>query len=280
MLYFFIKTLPLSLLSRLFGIFSRTKFPKQLQLLILKIYSGIYKLNLDEAQKNITEYKSLNEFFIRSLKKEIRPIPKEKNLVISPVDGRLVTCSKIKKNILIQAKNYFYTVEELIQNEILSKKFIDGYYFLFYLSPKDCHRIFTPTNIKKIISTNYIKGKSFPVNEWALFNINKLFVRNERIVSLLETDNKKSCAMVMVGATNVSSIHLNYDSEIYSNKWFRKSETKYYNEKISYKCGDEIGYFSMGSTVILLFEKNSFTPEKNLIFPKQFKYGEKIGKLN
>ena len=134
--------------------------------------------------------------------------------------------------------------------------------------------------LKKIISTNYIKGKSFPVNEWALFNINKLFVRNERIVSLLETDNKKSCAMVMVGATNVSSIHLNYDNEIYSNKWFRKSETKYYKEKISLKCGDEIGYFSMGSTVILLFEKNSFTLEKNLTFPKQIKYGEKIGKLN
>ena len=84
MLYFFIKTLPLSLISRLFGIFSRTKFPKQLQLIILKIYSWIYKLNLDEAQKNLTEYKSLNEFFIRSLKKEKRPIPKEKNLVISP----------------------------------------------------------------------------------------------------------------------------------------------------------------------------------------------------
>ena len=41
--------------------------------------------------------------------------------------------------------------------------------------------------------------------------------------------------------------------------------------------GDEIAYFSFGSTVVLLFEKGTFYLDKNIQIPTDIKVGEAIG---
>ncbi len=277
---FLIYILPLELLSRFFGYFSRISFYPPLQKLLIKYYIKTYKVNCQEAGKPIEEYKSLSDFFVRSLKTKLRPLamPKDKNLVSSPVDATLSVYGNIKNNTLIQAKKYFYTIEELLQDHLLAAKFLNGTYLVFYLSPSDCHRIFSPINAK-VLLTAHIRGKLFPVNEWAVNKINKLFVRNERIVTLLETPSKKKCAVVMIGATNVGSIHLHYDKSMISNTWNRNSKTNTYTNPIPLKRGEELGYFAMGSTVILLFENKLFKAKTKLETGAPIQYGEKIGTL-
>ena len=46
------------------------------------------------------------------------------------------------------------------------------------------------------------------------------------------------------------------------------------------KKGEEVGYFSFGSTVVLLFEANSFTPDEKLQSGQPIRVGQKLGKLH
>ncbi len=50
-------------------------------------------------------------------------------------------------------------------------------------------------------------------------------------------------------------------------------------ESKEWRQGDEIAYFSFGSTVILLFEKDTFIPDERLHPSLQVKMGEALGSL-
>ena len=274
-LLFFLWILPTAFLSRLFGIFSRIHFPAPLQTLIIKFYVWLYDVNLKEAQKSIGQYKSLNEFFTRALKNKSRPLAKGKDSLISPVDGVLSGMGKIHRGQLLQAKGRGYSLAELLGNSEYTKPFLGGYYLLFYLSPKDCHRIYSPLALK-VFAYNYIPGRLLPVNELAVRTISKLFVRNERLISLFHCKNKIA-AMVMVGASNVGSMRVPYDKHLYTNSWRSKAHSRAYKKPLSFARGAEFGRFEMGSTVILLFEKNSFKPSQSLRTPRSVQYGEMLG---
>ena len=73
----------------LLGFLAAYNFPAPLQIIIIKLYAWYYDVNLEESEKSITQYKSLNEFFTRALKSKSRPLAKGKNSIISPVDGIL-----------------------------------------------------------------------------------------------------------------------------------------------------------------------------------------------
>jgi phosphatidylserine decarboxylase len=46
-----------------------------------------------------------------------------------------------------------------------------------------------------------------------------------------------------------------------------------------WKKGEEIGYFTFGSTVVLLFEKNAFHVDSSIIAGSRVRVGEKIGSM-
>ena len=274
-LLFFLWILPTAFLSRLFGIFSSIHFPALIQGLIIKFYVWLYDVNLKESQKGIKQYKSLNEFFTRALKSKSRPLSKGKNSLISPVDGVLSGIGKIHRGRLLQAKGREYSLAELLGSPDYTKPFLGGYYLLFYLSPKDCHRIYSPLALK-VLAYNYIPGRLLPVNELAVRTLSKLFVRNERLISLFHCKNKIA-AMVMVGASNVGSMRVNYEKSLYTNSWQRKAHSKHYQRPFPFSRGAEFGRFEMGSTVILLFEKNMLRLSRGILAPKPVCYGEMLG---
>jgi phosphatidylserine decarboxylase len=43
--------------------------------------------------------------------------------------------------------------------------------------------------------------------------------------------------------------------------------------------GEEFAYFSFGSTIVMLFEKNTFQLKADLLAPSEVKYGEVIGTI-
>jgi len=71
--------------------------------------------------------------------------------------------------------------------------------------------------------------------------------------------------MTAVGATNVGSIHINFDKDLRTNNLLREkpdgsyAEATYINSSPvlrghALRAGEEMGGFSLGSTVILVFE--------------------------
>ncbi|MFN3603964.1 MAG: archaetidylserine decarboxylase [Leptonema sp. (in: bacteria)] len=268
--------LPSNLISKLFGMFSLIQFPQPIMVLVIKAFAKFYKINLKEIKDDLKKFKNLNSFFIRELKANVRPIDKRKGMIVSPVDAILSKKGYIEKGFLIQTKGIYYSLKDLIVDREFLPYFEKGKYAVFYLSPKDYHRIHTPYDCY-VEGYFYSPGHLFPVNEPLVKGLYGLFVKNERLVTFLKTKYGR-IAMVKVGATNVGKIKVSYDS-IETNSWIRRKKAIKYKHKIFYKKGMELGRFEMGSTVILIFENNCNEFLESCLEGKHYKFGEAFSKF-
>ncbi len=198
---------------------------------IIPIYLLLYKINPADAEKPWQQYRSFVEFFSRKLQTGARMMPDEQGLVLSPVDGLVMEIGTIKEGKALQAKGVTYALEELLTEG--AENFAEGDFVTLYLSPRDYHRIHIPiaATLRRIYR---VAGAYFPVNQRGIKAIPGLYIKNERVVAFLQSV-KGLYAMVPVGATVVGSI-----------QWHTAE---------SYRQGEEFGWFEMGSTVILIFER-------------------------
>lgn len=262
--------LPSNLISKVFGMISKVQFPQPFMSWIILGFSKFYNVNLDEIKNNINEFKNLNSFFIRKLKDNVRKIDKRKKIIVSPVDGRLIKIGTINKGFLVQTKGIYYSLKDLIVDADFIKYYEKGKFAVFYLSPRDYHRIHTPFDCY-VEGYIYSPGHLYPVNEPLVKGLYGLFSKNERITTFLKTKYGR-IAMIKVGATNVGKIKVSYDS-IETNQWIRRNKAVKYSHKIFYYKGMEIGRFEMGSTVILLFENDTITFLDNCIEGQHYTFG-------
>jgi len=266
-----------NLISMAFGKFASTPFPPAVQNIINSSYVKIMGLDMSEF-KPPESYKTLNALFTRKLKKE-RDFSKDETTLISPCDAFVTECGKAVRNRALQIKGFSYKIDELLTKYVSDeqkKKLYGSEYINLYLSPKDYHRYHAPTDmrVKKAI---YVPGALYPVNFTYLNRIVDLFIKNERVVLECEDSKKRTFFMVFVGALNVGKMVFDFDSTIQTNANIKEMKVYRYND-VFLKKGDEIGYFMMGSTVVMFFEKGMF----NLSVSKDIhlKFGDVIGNLN
>ncbi|CCO08193.1 archaetidylserine decarboxylase [Desulforamulus hydrothermalis] len=228
----------------------------RLSRLLIKPYIRLYKVNREEI-RHPSQYKSLTDFFVRDICPSLRPIAAGADVVVSPVDGKIVDLGVASQNKIVLAKNNTYSIPELLSFQDV-EAFQDGYYLNIYLSPKNYHRIHMPFGAK-VVKHRYVPGKVFPVNNLGVSTIKDLFAKNRRTCTVFQTATGRKFALIKVGALGVGKIVSNFQVGQAINK------------------GDEIGRFEFGSTVILLFEKNCFLPDKQLAPGLEVKMGQKIG---
>ena len=89
----------------------------------------------------LSDFKSFNDFFIRKLTPEARPINKDKNILISPGDGRLLAYTNIDINSLIQVKGITYSLSELLEDNPIANEYAGGTCLVLRLCPTDYHRL-------------------------------------------------------------------------------------------------------------------------------------------
>jgi len=270
---FIFKIIPTSFLSRIFGYLALISLPNFKMKFIVRWYCNKFGVNLDEYIVPENGFKNLDSFFTRKIKPEKRKIDDTKNSIVSPVDGRIDSFGKITNGKLIQAKGIDYTLESLLPSDT-AKDFQDGFFITIYLSPGDYHRMHSPV-AGKIYGYFNLPGKLLTVQEFMVKGLKGLFSKNERIFSYIKTNHGK-VAFCKVGAMNVGKITLSYNKEK-TNKWIRRKQETFFESKdeIAIEKGEEIAIFHMGSTVILLFQKNKieFTQIK---MGQKIKLGEKI----
>ena len=263
-----------NLVSQYFGKFASKEFPSFVQKVINNSYVKLMKLDMKEF-KNPKYYKSLNALFTRELIIQ-REIDENTDSIISPTDSLITQCGKINKDIALQIKGMEYSVEELLTfycKENFSKV-NDGVFMNFYLSPRDYHRYHSPCDfkLKKLI---HVPGKLYPVNLKYLNKEIDLFVQNERVILECESFNK-IFYMVFVGALNVGQMVFEFEQRVETNK--QTSQIKVYEyDNIEISKGDCMGYFKMGSTVVMIWEKDSVVIED--LLNKNVKFGEKIANV-
>lgn len=226
--------------------FARSSFSR----ILIPWYVRYYKINTEDAQKNLKEFSSLLDFFCRTLKPEARLVTDAS--IISPVDGTVSELGRIECGHLLQAKGCSYSIEALLGDVSLAQGFQHGSYITLYLSPRDYHRIHMPMDgvVKR---WRYIPGRLFPVNRHGVQLIPGLYTKNERVVTELET-SLGDMVLVKVGATIVGSIQTTYGAaspKVLSRHRRRSAAGRAH---IAFNKGQEIGHFEFGSTVIMLFK--------------------------
>lgn len=261
------------LVGTLVGKFAKVYIPRPLRSTILGLFSHYFKIRTQDAEHPLSEYSSIDSFFVRRLKTQIRPIDPRASHIVCPVDGVIQEWGRIQDNQLIQAKNQRFSAQDLLK-DCYSPQFQNGDFITFYLAPSDCHRIFSPLS-GHILKAQLIPGGLYPVREPAISQISRLYVKNERIITLLDTKIGR-VAVVKVGAFNVGSISLPYDPTLYCTSANQEARSKTYPKPIISK-GECLGRFHLGSTVICLFEEGAIKWESSLRKEEAIQYGVAIG---
>lgn len=268
--------LPKHLLTGVVGFLADLKLG-MLTTLAIKQFAKFYHINTAEMSGKIDDFETFNDFFARPLKVGARQIdPEEKNIVF-PADGRISAFGNLKDNLQLQAKNHYFTIDALLASEQDCQAFKDGSFITVYLSPSDYHRVHIPFS-GKLLKMTYVPGELFSVNPLYTKNIPELFSRNERVVCLFETEIGKM-AVILVGATIVRSIAMNWCGIVAPQKSKTVTSFEYDGKDIKFNKGDEIGKFMMGSTVICLFEKNKIKFENSLAEERHVNMGTKMAEI-
>ena len=234
---------------------------RKISTIFIKSFIKKNNINMDDFMNQ--KYISFNDFFIRKIKKDKRPISSNFNNLISPCDSKLI-CYEIDSDLTFEVKNTRYSVCSILNDEKLAKEYNKGYLLVFRLSPDDYHR-YHFIDDGKIIKNYKIKGKYHTVNP-IVYDKHEVFKENSREVTILKSNNFDKHVYVEVGALLVGRIN---------------------NLKISgtFKRTEEKGYFKFGgSTVILLIKKDIIEIRDDIVLNSKekketsVKYGEVIGK--
>ena len=257
--------MPKHAISRLVGKLAAAKMG-WLTTKLINMFINAYDINMNEAKfKNASDFKTFNDFFTRELEDGARTIDQDASTLCYPVDGAISQQGDIIEGKLIQAKGFDYSLTSLLGGDArTAAPFQKGQFSCIYLAPKDYHRIHMPmaATLREMI---YVPGELFSVNPLTANNVPDLFARNERVVTIFDTEHG-ALAMVLVGATIVASIETTWAGTITppaGKDIFRWQYPATGVDSITFKKGDEMGRFKLGSTVVSAFAPNmiKFNPE-------------------
>ncbi len=247
---------------------------------VIRWFVKRYNVNMSEAANpDIASYKSFNEFFTRPLRDGVRPIAPAK--FICPVDGAISQFGQIEQDQIFQAKGHHYTITSLLGGDKnAATLYENGLFACLYLSPKDYHRIHMPCDglLQKM---TYVPGDLFSVNPITAQGVPGLFARNERVVCEFWSEQHGNFVMVLVGATIVGSMatvwHNAKDGIVNPPRQSAIQVWTYADQNISLRQNDEMGRFLLGSTVVMLFQKDTMRFNADWRPAREIKLGEVMG---
>lgn len=200
-----------------------------------------YAIDVDEIAQPIPSFKTFNEFFIRKLKSDARPLPYDRNTIISPADGSALVIENINDQTMFPTKTVSLSTKKMLHNGKFAKLFKGGTAIIIRLAPWDYHRFHFPTD--GIASKPRIVAGRYESVSPTVYQakIQPLEV-NERHIIEYQSDKASTIAIILVGALAVGTI----------------IET--YTPDKQYAQGDEMGYFEFGgSTIVMLFQKDTIS---------------------
>lgn len=245
--------LPKDDLSHWAGRLMHLELPGPLREASISAFAKAYGIHIEEAEKPLAEYRSIGDFFTRKLKPGVRP---QAEGFAHPCDSKIAEAGLITAGNLIQAKGIHYRASDLLGDGPRAERYEQGAFITYYLCPTDYHRVHIP-DAARALWRNHIPGAFWPVNAWSIAKIDNLYSINERVAVEFETAPGDRFCMVLVAATNVGNIKIDFDPEVSTEPRGsgRHPKAREYQPPLSIVKGGEVGLFAMGSTVVMLLEK-------------------------
>lgn len=264
-----------SAISQTFGRFASKAHGKGFQSFINRTY--VRTMGLDMGEFDAPEsYPTLNALFTRRFRTP-RTFAADAKAMISPCDSFITECGVIENNLALQIKGMSYSVDEVLGSHIssASKDAVhDGLFVNFYLSPRDYHRYHAPVDMQ-VVRVVHIPGKLYPVNIPSLEKRLDLFIENERVVLECLSEGGKRFFLILIGALNVGKMEVSFEPRIQTNVDLVAAAYSYTDMKL--KKGDDFGCFQMGSTIVMLCEKDM--AEFDITAGENVRFSQTIGRL-
>ena len=209
------------------------------------IPSFVKKNHIDLGIYEKQEFDSYNAFFTRKIKAEQRPINDQKNVLISPSDGK-VTAYPITQKGKFWIKHTQYTAAQLLKDERLAERYMGGWIYVIRLTVDDYHRYCYVADGRKSRQRK-IRGVLHTVNPVAN-DYYPIYKMNSREYCLLKTKELGTILLMEVGALMVGKI------------------SNHEEDSAQVKRGDEKGMFEFGgSTIVVMTEPGMAEPDKDII---------------
>lgn len=199
---------------------------------------------MDDFVGEAEDYPSLADFFVRRIDSKKRPLRRDERYIVSPSDGFLSELEPVREDCCIQVKGRSYRLSALVREEI---DFAEEWYVAtIYLSPSNYHRFHYPLS-GVITRFRHEPGRLFPVNAFSAARIDRLYVRNERVIVEIESGGRR-VYVVAVGATFVGGIRMEFAS-------LGRPTSEWIETRRPVSQLDEMGRFEMGSTIVLVLPR-------------------------
>lgn len=248
--------LPHALIGKLVRYITKVE-NKFIKNLAIKVWLYLYPLQMQEAViEEPFAYPSLEALFTRKLKPNARAIATPSNIICSPADGIITQSTNFANNHKFSAKNQLFAIDELLMTE--HHEFQEGFTNTVYLAPYNYHRVHAPLDLT-VTKMIHIPGNLYSVAPKLCQRVPKLLGRNERVVILGDTEFGK-IAIIFVAAMNVGDVVIDWHGIVANDNASASKTWNYDEQQVALQKGQEIGYFTFGSTVITLLNNINVTP--------------------
>jgi phosphatidylserine decarboxylase len=246
--------LPQHVLSRAAGVLAECRIGA-VRAGLIRMFMNRYAVDLSEAVRTDPgAYDSFNDFFTRRLRVGARPPDADPRAALCPADGTLSQAGPIAGDTLVQAKGIDYSTAALLGGDAaLAAEFAGGAFATIYLAPHNYHRVHMPL-AGTLRLARFVPGDLFSVNAATAAGVPGLFTRNERIACVFDTASGPM-AVALVGALIVGSMSLAWTGRVHGSGSGGRHvhDLPARDPIIALDRGAELGWFNVGSTVVVLF---------------------------
>jgi phosphatidylserine decarboxylase len=259
--------LPHAVLNRGLARLTRVTRPRWAVRRAISIWSRRAAIDLSECESR--EYTSVDDFFLRRLKPGSRPLGRG---FVSPVDAKLLALGTVSETSVLSVKGQELTLERLVNAGGAGfdlRPYWGGRFAVLFLTPRGYHYVHMPCDgvLEQIA---WVAGRYFPQNEDALRVIARVHERNERAVLRCTAAGGQPFLMVLVGASLIGGIHL---TGLPRQSWIK---TEPVTVSRSLRKGDELGWFTFGSTVIVLLPRTPSGAPPRTSAPSEVRMGQTL----
>lgn len=218
-------------------------FSRSASVQLVPEFCSTYGVRIEDFEIPDGGWSSFNEFFMRKLAPNVRPLPENPCCLACPGEGRVRAYATTPDRLCVKGQNH--RLADFFDDGTLAAQFEGGPCLLVRLCPSDYHRFHFPFS-GTIVCQRKIPGTLFSVHPWAELHEPDSWWKNARTLTVVDTEYGRY-ACVAIGATSVGSIQMSVVEG-------------------SVLTGQEWGAFAIGgSALALFFQPNTIKLDHDLI---------------
>jgi len=210
-------------------------------------------IDLTECLDDPATFDTPRKIFERKIRyQEVRPMPLDPAIVVSPCDARLLV-GNLFETMGLMIKDKLFDLEELLGPENAGP-FMDGQFAVFRLTPEKYHYNHCP--VSGLVKDMYtLEGRYAPCNPGCVIHLAQPYSKNRRVVTIIDSDCPGGSLVGLVAMVEVVALMIGDIVQAYSEQGYDQPGPV--TAGMFVKRGQPKSLFRPGSsTVVLLFQKD------------------------